>query len=211
MKSFNKKTDLFYEGKSSMTESLFNESDLYPWGGDFTKGEFTKNVAVVLLNIDFTPSESIAIYGKLKTENIGIEKIIANVISNPYIRFLIICGDEIRGHRSGKSLVCLHQNGIDENHRIIDAPGAIPYIENIDNDAIKRFQDQIKIIDLIDITDVSQIEVVIKNSLNEKTEYFGDQYIAIQLKKEKELSLDDKRALHSKIMMNYLGKIEKRK
>ena len=192
-------------------EQLFDESKLYPWGGDFTLGDYKKNVAVVILNSEYSPSEKIAVFGKLKTENIGIEKIIANIISNPYIRFLIICGEEIRGHRSGNSLVCLHKNGIDENNRIIDAPGAIPYIENIDKDAIKRFQDQIEIIDLINVTDTNLIEKKVSDHLNINTDSYGEQYISIQLKKEKDLSLDDKRALHSKIILNYLGKIEKRK
>ncbi len=118
--------------------------EYYPWGGEFTTCSPNGCVAVVLLNIQYTPPESVAIYGRLKTENIGVEKIVANTISNPHIRFLVICGDDIRGHRSGSSLLALHKNGIDSNHRIIDAPGAIPYIENLKEDAIKRFQGQLE-------------------------------------------------------------------
>lgn len=32
-----------------------------------------------------------ALAGTLQTENIGIEKIIANVVANPNIRYLILC------------------------------------------------------------------------------------------------------------------------
>jgi len=183
---------------------------VYPWGGDFTKGVYQNSLALVLLNIDFTPSKDIAIYGKLKTENIGIEKIIANVISNPYIRFLMIAGEDIRGHQSGKSLVCLHKYGIDENHRIMNAPGAIPYIENINQDAIHRFQEQITIIDLIDSTDASVIEKEIDEVIGRRVDCFGEPFIAIQLVKKPKALTGDKRALHSKISIEYLGKIQKR-
>jgi len=137
------------------------------------------------------------------------EKLVANVISNPNIRFLIICGEEIRGHRSGKSLVSLNRNGIDDQNKIIDAPGAIPYIENLDGNAIKRFQNQIEIVDLIDIKEKKVIDESINNYLNKKIEPFGEPYIAIRIA-SKAKSIDDKRALHSKIVVNYLGKIKKR-
>ena len=90
--------------------------EYYPWGGEFAIGASTGCVAVVLLNIDYEPPKTVAIYGRLKTENIGIEKIVANTISNPFLRFLVLCGDDIRGHRSGSSLIALHKNGIDQNH-----------------------------------------------------------------------------------------------
>jgi tetrahydromethanopterin S-methyltransferase subunit A len=183
--------------------------EYYPWGGEFTTGDPQSCVAVVLLNINYTPTDNVAIYGPLKTENIGIEKIVANLISNPYIRYLIICGEEIRGHKSGESLICLNKNGIDETNRIIDAPGAIPYIENLDEQAIKRFQDQIKTVDLIGLTDKEKIDEKIKNCLEEALPCFGESYIAIRMISEK-VKLDDKRALHSKIVVNYLGKVEKR-
>ena len=61
------------------------KENYYPWGGEFTPCSSDGCVAVVLLNIDYKPSDNVALYGSLKTENIGIEKIVANVISNPHI------------------------------------------------------------------------------------------------------------------------------
>ncbi len=185
-------------------------TDYYPWGGEFTIGDPHGNVAVVLLTTEYTPSEKVAIYGPLRTENIGVEKIIANTISNPHIRFLIIIGKEIRGHRSGASLVALHKNGIDNNHRIIESPGAIPYIENLDEQAIQRFQHQIQIINHIDLSDSQKINTIIEKYIHKKTESYGEPYIAIQIISENKISLEDKRALHSKIMIDYLGKVKKR-
>lgn len=185
------------------------DEEYYPWGGEFTTCDSKSCVAVVLLNVEYCPSDKVAIYGPLKTENIGIEKIVANVISNPNIRYLVVCGEEIRGHKSGKSLVCLNENGIDETNRIIGAPGAIPYIENLDCKAIERFQKQIKIIDLIGLTKKEEIDEKIKNCLENLLPCFGESYIAIRIAAEA-AKLDDKRALHSNIVLDYLGKVKKR-
>jgi tetrahydromethanopterin S-methyltransferase subunit A len=182
----------------------------YPWGGEFTVGTPTGCVAVVLLNIEYTPPHSVAIWGHLKTENIGIEKIIANTISNPSIRFLLLCGDDIRGHRSGSSLIALHKHGIDQNHRIINAPGAIPYIENLHEDAIRRFQNQLSIVDFIGERDARALDSIIDTYIQKAPASYGDPYIAIRLKPENVVHLTDNRALHSRIMIDYLGKIKKR-
>jgi tetrahydromethanopterin S-methyltransferase subunit A len=184
--------------------------EYYPWGGEFTACTPHGCVAVVLLNIDYTPPETIALYGSLKTENIGIEKIIANTISNPYIRFMVVCGDDIRGHRSGASLIALHKNGIDSNHRIINAPGAIPYIENLNKEAINRFQSQLTMVDLLGIKEKEKIDTTITQCLQTSPPSFGEPYIAIRIKPEATVNLTDKRALHSKILIDYRGKIKKR-
>jgi tetrahydromethanopterin S-methyltransferase subunit A len=182
----------------------------YPWGGDFKCGLLNSNIAVVILNLEYTPSFDVAIYGKLKTENIGIEKIVANIISNPNIRFLLICGKEIRGHKSGESLIALHKYGLDYNNKIINAPGAIPYIENLNKEAIDRFQNQITIINYIDSTDKKKLDKIINSYMIKKTKSYGNSFIAIKFKREKIIKIIDKRALHSKIKINYMGKIEKR-
>jgi tetrahydromethanopterin S-methyltransferase subunit A len=186
------------------------ENMYYPWGGEFTACNPRGCVAVVLLNLEYTPFDKVAIYGPLKTENIGIEKIVANVISNPHIRYLVVCGDDIRGHRSGSSLIALNKNGIDEKHRIIGASGAIPYIENLNYKAIERFQKQIEVVDLIGISDKKKIDNTIEECLAKSPLSFGEPYIAIKIKPDAEISLDDKRVIHSKIVVNYMGKIDKR-
>ena len=185
--------------------------EYYPWGGEFATCTSNSCVAVVLLNIEYTPSDRVAIYGPLKTENIGIEKIVANVISNPHIRYLVVCGDDIRGHRSGCSLISLNKNGIDKQNRIIDAPGAIPYIENLSGEAIERFRKQVETVDLIGIKDGKKIDSKIDECLRSSPGCFGDPYIAIRITPEAVTSLEDKRALHSKIVVDYMGRVEKRR
>ncbi|MEM0493290.1 MAG: tetrahydromethanopterin S-methyltransferase subunit A [Candidatus Thermoplasmatota archaeon] len=183
--------------------------DYYPWGGDFVVCQRDGCVAVVLLNTSYKPPDTVAIYGHLKTENIGIEKIVANVISNPHIRYLVLCGEDIKGHRAGASLVQLHRNGIDPNHKIIEAPGVLPYIENLDEKAVERFQKQIKIIDMIGENDKNKIDDVISKCNMEKPSLYGEPYIAIRIKPRISRS-GDTRALHSRVIIDYTGRVKSR-
>ena len=57
--------------------------------------------------------KGLCIVGKTETENIGIDKIIKNAITNPSIRFLIVAGKDSQGHQSGKTLLALWENGVD--------------------------------------------------------------------------------------------------
>ena len=130
-----------------------------PWPpvrGDYLVGDPNTGVAVTTLASPLLVSGA-AIVGQCKTENLGVEKIVANVISNCNIRFLIICGVESKGHLPGDTILALHKNGIDEQGRIIGSKGAIPFIQNLPPQAIKRFQDQVELIDCIGLENMDEI------------------------------------------------------
>ena len=91
-----------------------------------------------------------ALSGTLQTENIGLEKVICNVVANPNIRYLVVCGPESPGHRVGETIMALMGNGIDERKRIIGTSAQTPYLFNIPLEAIERFRRQLTVIDLID-------------------------------------------------------------
>ena len=137
--------------------------------GDYRLGNLSGSVAVATLasedlyqNIsERTCSADCAICGKVFTENIGIEKVVKNIISNRYIRFLILCGQEAKGHMTGACLKALHANGLDERQRIREAPGKRPWIKTLTLPQITRFQKQVEIVDLIGCEDVSTIEAKI--------------------------------------------------
>lgn len=121
-----------------------------PIPGDFEVKDPNGCVAVCTLGKKIKVSADYAIIGTCKTENIGIERIIANVVSNPNIRFFVLAGPEIPGHHTGQTLRSLYENGVDEKTRkIINAPGAIPYIENVPLDAVERFRNQVELIDML--------------------------------------------------------------
>jgi tetrahydromethanopterin S-methyltransferase subunit A len=90
-----------------------------------------------------------ALSGTLQTENIGLEKVICNVIANPNIRYLLVCGPESPGHRVGEAILALMDNGIDERKRIIGSTAQTPYLFNIPVESVERFRRQVTVIDLI--------------------------------------------------------------
>lgn len=111
--------------------------------------------------------EKIAIVGKTVTENVGIEKLVKNVVSNPNIRFLILCGMESRGHYVGQAIISLANNGIDENGKIIDAKGPLPSVKNLTKQQVEIFRKQIKVIDMIGNDNLDEImKEVNKNEEN---------------------------------------------
>lgn len=103
-------------------------------------------------------AEDCAICGKVFTENIGIEKVIKNIISNRHVRFLILCGQEAKGHLTGACFKALHANGVNDGGRIADAPGKRPWVKTLTLAQITRFQAQVELIDLIGCEDVGIIE-----------------------------------------------------
>lgn len=139
--------------------------------GDYTVGDPKSRIAVVTLASQINPSPEAAIWGSSKTENLGVEKIIVNVISNSNIRYILVCGTESRGHLAGHSLLAIHANGIDEKGRIIGSEGAIPFIENISREAVKRFQQQVVLLDRIELTDPAEIMKIVR-----KYKYRGEAY-----------------------------------
>ncbi|MGY5878778.1 MAG: tetrahydromethanopterin S-methyltransferase subunit A [Candidatus Thorarchaeota archaeon] len=138
---------------------MSNDYDWPPVPGDFHVKDPSHCVAICTLGKQLEISGEFCILGTCKTENIGIERIIINVISNPNIRFLILTGPEVPGHLTGRSLRALHENGVDpKTRKIIDAEGAIPYIENVPLEGIERFRQQVELVEMINTLNVQEIE-----------------------------------------------------
>jgi tetrahydromethanopterin S-methyltransferase subunit A len=128
-----------------------------PEQGRYTRGNDFSPVAicVILDTFDFTiPPElqelvmagldaGAALSGMLQTENVGLEKVICNIVANPNIRYIVLCGRESAGHLPGQSLLALKQNGVDEKNRIIGSSAPTPYLNNIPREVIDRFNKQI--------------------------------------------------------------------
>jgi len=91
-----------------------------------------------------------ALSGTVQTENVGIEKLICNIVANPNIRYLVIFGPESPGHQTGDALLRLLENGVDGRKRIIGAKALTPYLFNLPMEFIARFRQQVRIINLVD-------------------------------------------------------------
>ena len=128
--------------------------------GDFHSGDANNPVAVMTcgshLDEQGICDKGAAICGSCKTENLGLEKVIANIISNPNIRFILLCGTEVKGHLAGNTMEALHKNGVKDG-RVVGAEGAIPFIENLNDDALKRFQEQCELVNIMEAEDINAI------------------------------------------------------
>ena len=153
--------------------------------GDYTVGNPRSRIAVVTLASQISPSPEAAIWGSSKTENLGVEKIIVNIISNSNIRYILVCGVESRGHLAGHSLLAIHANGIDEKGRIVGSEGAIPFIENISREAVKRFQKQVVLLDRIGLTDLDEIMKIVKKYKNRGEVYPDEPFVVTSQKKRR--------------------------
>jgi len=94
--------------------------------------------------------------------NKGIDSIIKHVNQNKKIKTIIVCGKEVWGHKSGHSLFELYKNGVDNNNRIINSTSPDPFL-TVTKSEIKYFQKEIKLVNLIDETNmkliVNQIQI----------------------------------------------------
>lgn len=124
-------------------------------------------VAVCTLNSDALAkvvadgkTEGLAIVGPMHTENLGIERVVKNVIANPHIRFLLLCGQDTRqviGHLPGQSLESLFHNGLDEHGRIVGARGKRPVLKNVSREEVQAFLKQIELVSLIGEQDPDEV------------------------------------------------------
>ncbi len=141
------------------TEAPDERSGWPPLPGDYHVIRYTAPVAVCTLNSDDLARQlaarqpsGLAMVGTLRTENLGIERIIGNVLANPQIRFLVVCGEDTRqaiGHLPGQSLASLFANGTDDRGRIRGAPGKRPILQNVTADQVGAFRRQVELVALI--------------------------------------------------------------
>lgn len=122
-----------------------------------------------------SPPDGLCIVGKVETENIGIEKIIKNILSNPSIRYLVCAGNEPPKHLTGATMIALFENGIDDHNRIIGSPGMRPLLPNTTEAEVRAFRERIQPVDMIGCTDVVAIHAKVKELANSASNYTGDE------------------------------------
>ena len=138
-------------------------SEYPPEEGRYLRGNDYSPVAVVVILIH--PADRIppgiealvrtgmesgaALSGTLQTENIGIEKIICNIVANPNIRYLVLAGPESPGHLTGEAFIALFENGIDQRKRIVGTKAPTPYLFNVPAQHVERFRKQVTLVNLL--------------------------------------------------------------
>jgi tetrahydromethanopterin S-methyltransferase subunit A len=103
------------------------------------------------------PLPGVALVGMLTTENLGIERLVRNVVASPRISWLLLCGTDSKGHRAGECLAALSQNGVDSGMRIIDAPGKRARLVNLSFEEVEAFRTNIRVVSGIGLQNVGEI------------------------------------------------------
>ena len=158
---------LVSEGAACPTAPAVPRPGWPPLAGDYTVLRYAAPVAVCTLGdsglaaaVAAQAGPQVAITGTLTTENLGIERLVANTITNPHLRFVIVAGPEVEqriGHHPGGSLLALAANGTNDNGRIIGAPGRRPRLRNLTPAEIAHFRTYVEVIDLIGTADASAV------------------------------------------------------
>jgi len=99
------------------------------------------------------------IAGQLYSKD-GINYLLRNILANPSIRYLIICGQDLSG--SGKALINFFQKGVAENYNIVDSDFATIHKE-IPKDSLELLRQNVKIKNLIGISDPERIANELKS------------------------------------------------
>lgn len=145
----------------------------------------------------------VAIAGRIYTPNLGIEKMILNITSNPNIRYLLICGKESSVFHPGQAIQCLFEYGVSSDKRINQAVGHYPVLGNMKMERIEIFLQQVALIDCTGETDLEvlqgKIETIAKHAKNTfKSKDPGlfeeDPMIDAMTEKFKELKIGGKRS-----------------
>lgn len=160
------------EGDACPTETPEEREGWPRLAGDYTVLRYSAPVAVCTLTdkvlweqITGLGNEHLSIVGTMFTENLGIERLITNMIANPNIRHLILTGSDSEqaiGHLPGQSLFALAEHGLDERNRIIGARGKRPLLKNLNLNAVEHFRRNIHVVNLIGSTDLSEIQEAIQ-------------------------------------------------
>jgi tetrahydromethanopterin S-methyltransferase subunit A len=77
--------------------------------------------------------------------------------------------------------MALHAGGV-SGGKIVGAQGAIPFIENLSDEAIKRFQDQVEMVNIMESEDMGTIKAKINELKAKDPGAFGAEAMIVEVK-----------------------------
>ena len=150
-----------------------------PHPGDYVLGNPEGTVAICTLSNRDLPvrliaagEPAVAIAGRCDTENIGIEKVVLNLLANPRIRWLVICGTEAKGHRAGDAFLRLKERGVDADMRVLESASWRPILKNLTLLDVAQFRQQIEEVNLIGVTDIEGILAAVRDCSHSPVQAF---------------------------------------
>ncbi len=139
--------------------------DWPPAPGHFVVGNPDSAVAVCTLSstalIDQLDPRHAAIIGRVYTPNIGLEKMIRNVVSNPKLRYLVLCGKESPVFRVGEAVLQLAAHGLDAEGHIVGTANLTAELKNLPAEVVETFRQQISLVNLIGETRPAHLNPVL--------------------------------------------------
>jgi len=134
-------------------------------------GDVASPVAVLTLASDYERFNlsGYAIIGSCFTENLGVQMVITNILKTPGIRYLIMCGQESL-HGAGDAFRCLHENGVSRAglfKKIIGCKSLLPFIDEIPDEAVEAFMEEIILVDMTGVEDPAVIQAKIDECIAE--------------------------------------------
>lgn len=155
------------EAEACPSETVERREGWPPLPGSYAVLRYRAPVAVCTLTdenlagaVARAAGPGVALVGNVYTENLGLERIVQNLLANPNVRFLVLCGADSRqavGHLPGQSMLSLAAHGVDERSRIVGARGKRPMIKNLSRDAVEHFRRTVEVVDLLGVDDVAEI------------------------------------------------------
>lgn len=159
-----------------------------PYPGDYVVGDPSGSIAVcTLASHDLASSlmalkePGIAISGKCDTENIGVAKVVLNIITNPHIRWLILCGNEAEGHCPGDALLKLKEHGVNAAMRVQNAISWRPVLKNLTMLEVARFRQQVEIVNLIGSAEMTTLLSAVRECARQPRDPLVDSSAGISL------------------------------
>jgi len=70
------------------------------------------------------PRDAIAAVGTIATLRDGVERVVQNLLTNPYITTLVLCGDDSPVFYPLEGIRCLYAHGVDDGRHVIAGNGA---------------------------------------------------------------------------------------
>jgi tetrahydromethanopterin S-methyltransferase subunit A len=144
-----------------------------PHPGDYVVGNPEGTVAICTLSnrdlavrVTAAGEPAVAIAGRCDTENIGVEKVVLNLLANPRIRWLVICGTEAKGHRAGDAFLRLKERGVDADMRVLESASWRPILKNLTLLDVAQFRQQIEEVNLIGVTELESILAAARECAN---------------------------------------------
>jgi tetrahydromethanopterin S-methyltransferase subunit A len=155
-------------GSSNRCAGLSPIASWPPHAGDYVLGYPDGSIAICTLSKRDLPARliaepAVAIAGRCDTENIGVEKVVLNLLANPRIRWLVVCGEEAKGHRAGDAILRLKERGVGADMRVLESASWRPILKNLTLLEVARFREQIEVINLVGVTDPDSILAAVRD------------------------------------------------